>query len=922
MSLTISNTIIDEEFRATQAGTADDNDVSTSAFNASSIKTEITGLGLTFVSSPTGFPQYAEKTNFVTSSNSMVTDYYLTVASGGVPTDLYVGSNQVFLYATSNPDIVVGRVGTGTTANPSGGVALVIAVEDPLSGGAVTNANLWIGLYAPLVHDGLNLVDSADQLDLSGLVSLGSTFNTATEVPFSDFSDVPSGNPTFNVIFPTSNPADLQLLVTGATGETETTVNISTQGIGAGSQTTTVGTSIRIDMVSGFDQDTVDQNNELVADAIVYDHHIDAISASFQVTQTNPNKHLVDVNVAAFQVADDAQKQTFLDHAIATDGTAVQIDVADVHILSSTGQDITATFGGVIAQVGDTVKITNLAKDMQVKFTTDGELFDRVLITNVDSSDTFDVGNVKVTTLVGGTDSESADLGGHILLQDDGPNIDLVSGAAVPSIIDDESAFATNNHANFSSLFTAPDYGADKPGTLSYKLGVQSANVDSGLIDTLTGQHILLSYNAATNTVLGKTATSGAEVFRITVTAAGEVTLDQKRAILHSDATSYDETSSQMTAGLITLTAKVVDSEGATMGDSDSATANIGGAFFFNDDGPALTPQAAGSVTPNNLQVDNDLSDASDSTDSSSYGLLPGADGTKSFTILGPADSSGAFKWTYDGSARTSITGTVTDALNVQHDLYTLVLNADGTYAFTMTGELPGQRIDLSTAEIKAGGPDTNTIIVGALNSDDYVVMGGGSTVGAGNINESNGYVGVDNGNVDAHETLSFSLFDGNDDQIFFQSIQIGTKSAQASDYHFVAHLVGGGTFEDDQHVLKNGVLNINPPGDVLIESIDITKLNGSATKIGVGDIHFVIPPNDVQLGFTVELKDGDNDTTTQSFTVDIDGNNDGSFGATVNSAAVTQANSLSTASYDPHHAGTMWTDHHETFLADHMMEV
>jgi hypothetical protein len=964
MTLSISDLKLDEEFRATQTGFADDNDVSTALFNGSSAKTELNALGLTFVTSPTGFPQFAEKTNFVTSSNSIVTDYYLTVAPGGVATDLFVGNNQIFLYATSNPDIVVGRVGTGTTANASGKVALIIIVDDPLNGGAVTNANLWVGLYAPIVDGGHNLVDSADQIDLSGLISLGSDFSTATEVPFSDFSDVPSGNNTFDVIFPTGVNTDLQLLVTGVSGETAKQVAVSTQGIGAGAQHVENGVAVRIDTVSGFVQDNVDSNSECIPSAIDYTAHVDIVSASFQILQTNPTNHLVDLTIGAFQVAGNAQEQGFLDDAIATDGASVQIDVADVHILDAGGVDITATFlagGGTITvdpNNANGIKITNLADDMQVKFTTDNAPFDRLLITNVDSADTFDLGNIKVTSLVGGSDSESADLGGHIFLQDDGPKIGLKAGAVMPTITDDETVLATNNTANFASIFTTPDYGADKPGTLTYKLGVQSANVDSGLIDTATGQHILLTYNAATNTVLGKTAGSGVEVFRITVSATGVVTLDQKRAIAHSDTTSFNENSTAMTAVLITLTATATDSEGAVTGDSASATANIAASFIFKDDGPSMTPQPGGSLTPNNLQVDNNLSDAADSTDSSSYGLVPGADGKKSFTIQGPADNTGTFQWTFDNASHTSITGTVLDSNNVAHNLYTLVLNANGTYTFTMIGELPGTTLDLSTEEIQAGGPDTNTIIVGAIDSDDYVVMGGSSTVGAGNINESNGFVGVDNGNLDANETLTFTLFDGDDNQIFFESIQIGTKSAQASNYHYVAHLVGGGTAEGDLSVGKDGTLIVDPAGSVLIESVEITKLNGSATKIGVGDIHFVIPPEDVQLGFTVALTDNDNDVATQSFTVDIDGNNDGNFDATVNSlavlpqseslsmttsnatvssAALTQGPHLPAMAFDPvskappdmpqwlmsfeNHDGLIWTQLQHV-LSDHLMEV
>jgi hypothetical protein len=64
--------------------------------------------------------------------------------------------------------------------------------------------------------------------------------------------------------------------------------------------------------------------------------------------------------------------------------------------------------------------------------------------------------------------------------------------------------------------------------------------------------------------------------------------------------------------------------------------------------------------------------------------------------------------------------------------------------------------------------------------------------------------------------------------------------------------------------------------------------------KIGVGDIDILLPADDIQLGYTVELKDGDNDTTTQNFTVDIDGNNDGQYDATVNSLSVINPEPLS----------------------------
>ena len=150
------------------------------------------------------------------------------------------------------------------------------------------------------------------------------------------------------------------------------------------------------------------------------------------------------------------------------------------------------------------------------------------------------------------------------------------------------------------------------------------------------------------------------------------------------------------------------------------------------------------------------------------------------------------------------------------------------------------------------------------------------STVGAGNINESNAFVGVDNGNLDVNETLVFTLHNANGTLVNFTGMSIGTKSAQASDYHVVAHLVGGGVYEDDLTVAKNGTLVVDPPGNVLVSSIEVTKISGSATKIGVGDIEIFTLPNDVTLGFDVRLTDGDGDFVGQSFTLSIDGDNDG----------------------------------------------
>ncbi len=61
-------------------------------------------------------------------------------------------------------------------------------------------------------------------------------------------------------------------------------------------------------------------------------------------------------------------------------------------------------------------------------------------------------------------------------------------------------------------------------------LGVSSAGVASGLVDTASNQNVLLSLNAG-GVVEGRTAISNALVFTVSVNASGSVTLDQIRAV-------------------------------------------------------------------------------------------------------------------------------------------------------------------------------------------------------------------------------------------------------------------------------------------------------------------------------------------------------------------------------------------------------
>jgi VCBS repeat-containing protein len=202
----------------------------------------------------------------------------------------------------------------------------------------------------------------------------------------------------------------------------------------------------------------------------------------------------------------------------------------------------------------------------------------------------------------GDTASGSAyiDLGGNIQFADDGPSISVTG--SVPALFVDETNLLADATASFASMFTS-SFGADGPGTISYTLGVNAG--PTGLVDTASNEQVVLTLEAGA--VYGRTAVGGDIVFVISVAANGDVTLDQRRAVMHDvdgpdPLTDHDDPKGLLTANLVTLTATIVDGDG----DSASALADIGNAFVFEDDGPSITVTGSASlvVDETNLLAD------------------------------------------------------------------------------------------------------------------------------------------------------------------------------------------------------------------------------------------------------------------------------------------------------------------------------
>ncbi|WP_245483236.1 DUF5801 repeats-in-toxin domain-containing protein, partial [Mesorhizobium sp. M7A.F.Ca.CA.001.12.2.1] len=174
--------------------------------------------------------------------------------------------------------------------------------------------------------------------------------------------------------------------------------------------------------------------------------------------------------------------------------------------------------------------------------------------------------------------SASLDIGQNLNFKDDGPSISTTG--AEPTLTVDESVLTTNDTQSFAANFSS-GFGADGAGTLTYALGVVAG--PSGLIDTATGQAVVLSLNGSV--VEGHTIGSNDLVFTVSVSAAGAVTLDQLRAVVHADASNPDDSTSLAADNLVTLTATVTDKDG----DHLSASLDIGQNLNFKDDGPSIS---------------------------------------------------------------------------------------------------------------------------------------------------------------------------------------------------------------------------------------------------------------------------------------------------------------------------------------------
>jgi hypothetical protein len=712
----------------------------------------------------------------------------------------------------------------------------------------------------------------------------------------------------------------VQFLATGVSSTgAHSTVNVSTQGgfngsLGTGAQSTGVAEALIFDLVTGGDV-TISNTEAHDAANIDFANHVTGFKeAGFGIVQTNPNNASVDVLVSAFNVkaaSDTTDGAAFITASLnpATQDAVTIVSVKIIDKLGNVVADTTTNVANLVTfNANGTVTLNNLKDDWLVDFTTSSDL-DRFVIKNVGTgNEQFDIGRLSATSSSSSTVKEYADLGAHLIYEDDGPQVTLAIKANQFVVVDetvgqnpgeDESSSLGAVTVTGAVLFTSTiDAGADQidPTATTFKLALGSGEgTDSGLDDTVTGQNIVL-HKVSDTLVEGHVGTTaGALALSVSINSSGDVTLTQYRAVVHNDSADADETGASaatFSAGALTATETVADK------DTDPGTSNavdLGAILRIEDDGPGIS-------TPGNSIV-NFASGATsgDKAITDSFG----SDGAGLVTVIAPAG------WDYSAD-HTSATLSNSDGA-----LFRITVDND-SYKFDVLQDAPLTFNALNFAAIPSGGPqETLTVPTTDPNDSTSVTFNGlvftnpanpldpannpgaasdqddlnPDSIGFGvkrlqasQMNNNDGFFAQDAAWTAADSGTNNHEING----LRFDVQGIGGVKSAHMEYWFVDDgvVVGGSHFQDlnnipgGNNVLADVTIHSDTSFDQLYVRFFFDGPNADNKGIRLENFEIQtpnpVPDQTFSFGLNITDKDGDHTATTTNFLVGVDGNHDG----------------------------------------------
>jgi len=258
--------------------------------------------------------------------------------------------------------------------------------------------------------------------------------------------------------------------------------------------------------------------------------------------------------------------------------------------------------GGVVGRVGSGGVANSsgaIAFNITVDSSTGAVTLDQVrALQHPDASNPNELINLTNDTVIltatatdkdGDQNSASLNIGNRIGFLDDAPTISSNPGVLGTVQVDEtvlqSNATVSATDVDFVTNVFTPNYRADGAATtnpLVYSLQITSVGVNSGLVDTATGQAILL-YKVGNDVVGHVGNSSGAEAFRMSLTGDA-MTLTQSRAVVHPTTGASHNEPVGLVNGALFVRAVATDKDG----DNVQTQVDVGSRFTFLDDGPAF----------------------------------------------------------------------------------------------------------------------------------------------------------------------------------------------------------------------------------------------------------------------------------------------------------------------------------------------
>jgi hypothetical protein len=567
-----------------------------------------------------------------------------------------IGGNSIFLYTDStNDNIVLGREGNGTTANPNGAIVFAVYLDEAAD---KLSARIWTVQYQAIVHPNPALSD--EPVNLNDLL-----YVTAVSTQSFDLDKAPSGQQLFimfgdgsitggvsevGIVATGKDPADQSAGFAVNTGDTVNTSQASKFGdatFGTNNQMITPNEGIWFTFVTNPNPEyTVPKLSpgEAGTEAFIdFGGWENATGAEFTVVQLQSGKS-AKLTLSAY-LEDDAASVSdgvnFVDKLLENQLTE-RVEILDVQVIENPSGTLQAS----AVKNGDIWTISNLEAGDKIVYVTDGD-HNRVLIENAGSASgqgnaSFDIGGFTLNS----AETTALEVGDKVFFEDSGPSgtaglytnpatVYLFDGNARWNALNPDGNYEGNNdfglptgdrtangpntvQVNFADAFTPSAYDAQDGVQVSYAFSlVFGTGASNGAAVTFDPSRDTTNQTAGTAVtsdglaVVWKQVTPGvlyqgvvnyntpqeAVVFSLGITSAGLVTFTQLRELDHTRA----DTTNPFTTDIWYLngqqiSVKRIDTidEGDDNPFTEEELGDLAGVFAIGDDGPKTTAGAVG----------------------------------------------------------------------------------------------------------------------------------------------------------------------------------------------------------------------------------------------------------------------------------------------------------------------------------------